>query len=273
MKCAFRIILFFVMSAAAVSFGGDIQVSCSAGLRIYLDDKLMGTANAMEDGLFLANVPVGAHTIRVEKDGFLPKNIRIEVSDRPVEVRVGTLAPQPYAQHQKKAEPEEVNQLFGELVITSAPQNCVIEFDGTSEVKEIAELSIGRVISGKHTISFSKPGYETITREINIHPGAEVTVRGDLINGKIETLYEGRGSLQVTSTPSRCKIRFRGKLEDKIHPKFNLTQIPAGEYPIVFEIRGRKISRELLIRDGQRAVIRVSFVKGEEPFSVSYVPN
>ena len=118
MKCAFRIILFFVMSAAAVSFGGDIQVSCSAGLRIYLDDKLMGTANAMEDGLFLANVPVGAHTIRVEKDGFLPKNIRIEVSDRPVEVRVGNLSPAPFAQYQKKAEPEEVNQTPAQPVHT-----------------------------------------------------------------------------------------------------------------------------------------------------------
>ena len=273
MKCAHRIILFFVVSAAAVSFAGDIQVTCSTGLRIYLDDKLMGTSNSMEDGLFLASVPSGAHTIRAEKDGFLPKNIRIEVSDHPVEIRVGNLSPQPFAQYQKKTEPEEVKQLFGELVVTSAPQNCVIELDGKPETKEVPELSIGRVISGKHTISFSKPGYETITREITIHPGTEVTIRGDLIAGKIDALYEGRGSMQVFSTPNRCTVRFRGEIEDKIHSKLNLTHIPAGEYPIIFEIKGRKISRNVLIRDGQRAVITVSFVKGEEPFSVSYVPN
>jgi len=273
MKIAFRIILFFVVSTAAVSFAGDIQVTCSTGLRIYLDDKLMGTSNTLEDGLFLASVPSGAHTIRAEKDGFLPKNIRIEVSDRPVEIRVGNLSPQPFAQYQKKTEPEDVKQLFGELVITSAPQNCVIELDGEPETKEVPELIIGRIISGKHTISFSKPGYETITREIDIHPGTEVTVRGDLIAGKIETLYEGRGSLRVYSNPSRCKIRFRGELEDKIHPNFNLTHIPAGEYPIVFEISGRRLSRNVLIKDGQRAEITVSFVNGEEPFSVSYVPN
>jgi hypothetical protein len=273
MKCAHRIFLFFVMSVAAVSFAGDIQVSCSTGLRIYLDDKLMGTSNTLEDGLFLASVPSGAHTIRAEKDGFLPKNIRIEVSDHPVEIRVGNLSPQPFAQYQKKTEPEEVKQFFGELVITSAPQNCVIELDGKSETKEVPELSIGRVISGKHTISFSKPGYETITSEIDIHPGTEVTVRGDLFAGKIEVVYEGRGALRVISNPQRCTIRFRGKMEDKIHPIFNLTHIPAGEYPIVFEISGRKLSRNVLIKDGQRAVITVSFVKGNEPFSVSYVPN
>jgi len=273
MRIARRIILFFVVSAAAFSFAGDIQVTCSDGLSIYLDDKLMGTSIAREDGLFLASVPVGAHTIRVEKDGFLPKNIRVEVSDHPIEVRVGNLSPQPFAQYQKKAEPEEVKQFFGELVITSAPQNCVIELDGRSETKEIAQLSIGRITSGKHTISFSKPGYETITREITIHPGAEVTVRGDLFAGKIELLYEGKGSLQVISNPQRCTVRFRGQIEDKIHPKLNLTQIPAGEYPIMFEISGRKVSRMIVIKDEQRAVVEISFIKGEKPFSVSYVPN
>jgi len=273
MRRARWICLLFVMSVAAVSFAGDIQVSCSTGLRVYLDDKLMGTSNAHEDGLFLSAVPAGAHTIRVEKDGFLPKNIRIEVSDRPVEVRVGTLSPQPFAQYQKKVEPEEVEQLFGELTITSAPQNCVIEIDGKSETKEIPELTIGRVISGKHTVSFSKPGYETITGVFEVHPGTEITVRGDLFAGKIEIFYKGRGSLQVISNPQRCTIRFRGEIEDKIHPKLNLTQIPAGEYPIMAEIRGRKISRKVLIKDGQRAVITVSFVKGDEPFSISYVPH
>jgi hypothetical protein len=274
MKFKHWILFYLLLSAALVSTAGDIQISCQPDLRIYLDEKFMGTSNTMEDGLFLAGVAPGAHTIRVEKDGFLPKNIRIEVSDYPIEVRVGTLSPQPFAQYQKKkAEPEEVKQLFGELIITSAPQNCVIEVDGKSEPKETPELAIGRIEAGRHTISFSKPGYETITREITIHPGAEVTVRGDLFAGKIDVIYKGKGSLQVLSNPNRCTVRFRGKIEEKIHSKLNLTHIPAGEYPIIFEIKGRSIARNVLIKDGQRAVVSVNFVKGEEPFSVSYVPH
>ena len=272
MRCAHRIILFFVMSAAVVSFAGDVQVSCSTGLRIYLDDRLMGTSNSMEDGLFLDSVPTGEHTIRVEKDGFLPKNIRIEVSDHPIEVRVGTLSPQPFAQYTKKAEPEEVHQLFGHLVVTSAPQNCVVELDGEAEPKEIPQLSIGRISAGEHKISFSKPGYETVSGVITIPAGAEVTVRGNLIEGKLETIHVGRGSLKISSNPKRCTIHFRGKREDKILQYHNLTQIPAGEYPIVFEIRGRELKTTVLVRDEMRTVLEVSFVKGEEPFTVSYVP-
>ena len=222
MKSIHLFLFCLLMTVAAVSSAGDIQVSCQPDLRIYLDDKFIGTSNVMEDGLFLARVPPGAHTIRVEKDGFLPKNIRIEVSDHPIEVRVGSLSPQPFAQYEKKkTEPEEVKQLFGELIVTSAPQNCVVEIDGKSEPKEIPELVIGRIEAGGHTIAFSKPGYETIAGEITIHPGAEVTVRGDLIEGMIDIVYEGRGSLQVLSNPSRCKVRFRGELHEKLYSKFS----------------------------------------------------
>jgi len=272
MKRVLWICLFLVMSAAVVSSAGDIQVSCPPDHQIYLDDKFKGTSSAMEDGLFLAKVPAGAHTIRVEKDGFLPKNIRIEVSDHPVEVRVGNLSPQPFAQDTKKAEPEEVKQLFGELVVTSAPQNCVVEIDGKSETKKIPLLSIGRIAAGEHTISFSKPGYETISGVIRIPPGVEVTVRGDLFEGEIENLYQGKGSLRVISTPLRCTVRIAGMVRQKSHPKLNLSFIPAGEYSIVLSMPGRELSENILILDRQRTIVEVDFSNRDEPIVVSYVP-
>jgi len=263
----------FVMTVAAVSFAADIQVSSSPGLRIYLDGKFMGTSSAREDGLFLTNVPIGAHTIRVEKDGFVPQNIQIEVSDYPMEVRVGQLSPEPEIRYKTKAEPDPVKQLFGNLVVTSAPQNCVVELDGTSETKDTPQLSIGRIVAGEHTISFSKPGYESITDVVTIHPGANVTVRGDLFAGKVDVQYEGRGALRVISNPQRCTVRFRGKTEEKTHIHLNVTHIPAGEYPIEISIRGRKLHRNVLIMDANRTILEVSFVKGQEPFVVAYEPN
>ena len=77
MNRARQICLLFLMSVSAVSFAGDIQVFCAPGLRVYLDGELMGTSSAKEDGLFLTNVPNGARTVRVEKDGFLPQSIQV----------------------------------------------------------------------------------------------------------------------------------------------------------------------------------------------------
>ena len=272
MKCAHRIFLFFVMSAAAVSFAGDIQVSCSPDLRIYLDNQFMGTSNTMQDGLFLMNIGKGRHTIRVEKDGFVPQNIQIEVSDFPIEVRVGALVPDPAARYKTEAKVVPVKKAVGYLVVTSAPQNCIVEIDGKTETKETPQLSIEGLVAGDHTISFSKPGYETITGVVKIPPAAEVTVRGNLIDGKIETIYEGKGSLRVRSKPERCTIRFRGKLIEKDRPNFRMTHIPAGEHPMVISIKGRELSTNVLIMDDTRTDLEVSFMKGDEPFAISYVP-
>lgn len=273
MRPARWICLFFVMSVAAASFAADIQVSCPPDLRIYLDDKFMGISDTMQDGLYLMDIRKGTHIIRVEKDGFIPQNIEIEISDFPIEVRVGKLVPDPGARFKTEATAVPVRKDVGYLVITSAPQNCVVEIDGKTEIKETPKISIDRLAAGDHRISFSKPGFETISGVIKIPSGAEITVRGNLFEGKIETIHEGQGSLKIYSKPKRCAVHFRGKREEKIHLTLNLTRIPAGEYPIVVEISGRKLSTIIFIRDEMRTELEVSFMKGDEPFKVSYVPH
>jgi len=272
MKIARWLCLFFVTSVAAVSFAGDIQVSCSPGLRVYLDDEFMGTSSAKEDGLFLMNVPHGTRVIRVEKDGFVPQSIQIEVSKFPIEVKISELSPEPVVHYKQEAEAETVKQLVGNLIVTSAPQNCVVEIDGGSGTKSTPQLSIEGLPAGQHTITFSKPGYETISGVIRIPPGVEVSVRGNLFEGKIETLYQGKGSLRVKSTPLRCTVRVAGMIREKTHPKLNLTHIPAGEYSIVFSIPGRELSENILILNRQRTVVEVDFSNRNEPIVVSYVP-
>jgi len=272
MKWARWFCLFFVMSVATVSIAGDIQIFCSPGLRVYLDNELVGTSNAKEDGFFLMNVPTGSRTIRVEKDGFVPQSIEIEIPNFPIEVIVGDLSPEPVVRSKKVAEAETVKQLVGNLVITSAPQNCVVEIGGRTEIKSTPQLSIEGLAAGEHTISFSKPGYETFSSVIRIPPGVEVTVRGNFFEGKIETLYQGKGSLRVKSTPLRCTVRFAGMIREKTQPKLNMTLIPAGEYSIVFSIPGHQLSESILILDRQRTIVEVDFSNRNEPIVVSYVP-
>jgi hypothetical protein len=262
-----------VISVATVAFAGDIQIFCEPGLKIYLDGQFMGTSNAKQDGLFLLDVRRGTRTIRVEKEGFVPSTLEVEVSDFPIEVRIGRLVPNPAAKLEAKATPIPVKKPVGNLVITSAPQNCTVQIDGRTETKDTPQLSIDGLDAGDHTISFSKPGYETLSGVVKIPAGAEVTVRGNLFDGKIETVHEGRGSLKIYSKPKRSTIHFRGKREEKIRDPHNITLIPAGEYPLIVEIRGRKLTKMVLIRDETTTVLEVSFVKGDEPISVSYVPH
>ncbi len=265
--------LVLLVCVPAVALAGDIQVSCVAGLRVFLDGKLAGISNARDDGLFLASVPNGTHTVRVEKDGFAPQTFEVDVGKLPVEVKVLEFAPLPPGRTDREAGAMEPRRLAGSLLVTTAPQDCVVEIDGKPEVKNAPLLRVAGLAPGEHTISFSKEGYDRLYGVVSILPGAETTVRGDLRVGRLEPVYEGKGSLRVISTPEDCTVRIMGQTLEKTRTRLNVTYIPAGEQRLVVEWKGRKLTKDILIKNGQRAIVVVSFGKGEEPFQVSYEPE
>ena len=50
---------------------------------------------------------------------------------------------------------ERMLELVGNLVITSAPQNCVVEIDGKSQPKTTPQLTVEGLAAGEHTIEVS----------------------------------------------------------------------------------------------------------------------
>ena len=265
--------LLLVTSMSALAFAGDIQVACGPALRIYLDGKLVGTSSSKEDGLHLAAVPEGTHIIRVEKDGFVPQSFEVEVSKLPIEMKVGELSPEPLARDGREHSSLEIKKPAGNLLVTSAPQNCVVEIDGKSKPKNTPLLLIEDLAAGEHTISFIREEFDRISGVVRIAPGAAVTVRGDLKTGKVETIHEGKGSLRVTSNPEYCTVRFLGVTREKIRGRLTVTHVPAGEHRIVVAWGRRELAANVVITAGQTVVVAVSFIKGEEPFIVSYEPE
>src|SRR5450756_2183457 len=152
MKCLRWLCLIFVMSVSAFSFAGDIQVACEPALRVYLDGKLVGTSSSKDDGLFLANVPEGAHVIRVEKDGFIPQSFQVAVLKVPIEVKAKEFSPEPI-RYDRETSSAKVEVSAGSLLVTSAPQNCVVEIDGKLETKNTPLLRIEGLAAGEHPIS------------------------------------------------------------------------------------------------------------------------
>ena len=266
--------LLLVMGVSGVSFAGDIQVACGPGLRVLLDGKLVGLSSPKDDGLFLANVPEGLHVLRVEKDGFVPQSFQVEVAKLPLEVKVAELLPEAPL-HAEKGVPggAEVKQPGGSVLVTSAPQNCVVEIDGKPETKSTPVLRIDGLAAGKHPVAFSKPGYDRISGVVSIQPGASVTVRGDLVAGKVETTQEGVGSLRLTSTPNHCTVRLLGLTRETTNGRLNISHLPAGEHRLVVTWKNLEHATNVIITNGHRTVVVVSFMKGDEPFAVSYEPE
>ncbi len=262
--------LILAIFAAGVCFAGDIQVTCEPALRVYLDGKFVGTSASKDDGLFLSGVAAGAHVIRVEKEGFAPQSFEVTLDAVPVEVKVAEFVRGVGAAPREEAAPLMPARPSGTLVVTSAPQKCDIEVDGRAQTKTGPVLRVGGLAPGEHTISFSRAGYDPISRVVRIEPGEELTVRGNFKAGKVETVYEGKGALRVVSTPDHCAVRFLGKTWDKTRSRLNVTYVPAGEHQLEVSWGGMTLSTTVLIRNGQRTVVNVSFLKGEKPFTVSW---
>jgi PEGA domain len=273
MKRLLWLCLVILTIAPALSFAGDIQVACEPGLRVYLDGTLVGTSNSKEDGLFLANVPAGAHVVRVEKDGFAPQNFRVEVQTLPIEVKVGAFSREPTKRLGEDTGGAKAKPPMGKLLVTSAPQDCVVEIEGKSENKGVPVLLIEGLAAGDHQISFSKPGYERISGTVTILPGVEVTIRGDLKAGTVENVYEGYGSLRVISNPEHCWVRFLGKTTENTRGRMNVSYVPAGEHEIVVFWKNLRVAGKIVILKGYRTIVEASFMKGDEPFVVSYAPE
>jgi PEGA domain len=262
-----------LLSVPVLSSAGDVQILCEPGLRVYLDGKVAGTSSTKEDGLFLPGVAVGGHVIRVEKDGFAPQSFKVEVEKLPIEVKVGAFSPLPPASPEKAPAPPAEVPMAGRLTVTSAPQNCTFEVDGKPEAKDVPVLRVDALPPGPHTVAFSKPGFERLTGVVNVPPGGEISVRGDLLAGKLETEATGKGSLRVFSTPEICSVQILGKTHDKTASVLNVTHLPAGEHRMVVTWRGRQMAGNVLITAGRRTVVTVSFIRGDEPFVVSYEPE
>jgi hypothetical protein len=268
------LILLIVLAAATVAAAGDIQVLCEPGLRVYLDGELAGISSRLDDGAYLTEVPRGLHTVRVEKDGFAPQSFQVLVGQVPIEVTVGVFAPLPPETAASDESPGAGSAVaLGTLVVTSAPQNCVVEVNGTPHTKTSPQLVINGVAAGTHTLRFTKPGYDPVTKAVEVLAGGTVAVHGSLKEAKVVAVQEGWGSVRVISKPSRCTVKFMGKTWEKTSMNLNVSRLPAGEHRIVVSIPGRELSTKILILEDQMTIVKVNFIKGEEPFVVSHVPD
>ena len=269
-------LLVIMVVAASSSFAGDIQILCEPGVRVYLDGTFMGVSNAREDGLFLMDVERGKHTISVEKDGHVSQFFQVELLGAPIQLEIPefTALPviSPEAEAAPEPEPQPVTQLLGSLKVTSAPQNCLVEIAGQASEKTTPELAIGGLPVGDHTITFSKPGFEPIRGVVTVREGAEVTVRGNLLDGRVETVLEGKGSLRVLSKPIRCDVSILGEQRMKTQPQLNMAFLPAGTHRLTVGIPGKTMSADVMILDRTRTIVEVSFTDGDEPFVIRHVP-
>jgi Protein kinase domain/PEGA domain len=102
----------------------------------------------------------------------------------------------------KKAAPAPV-VIPGQLAIDSMPQGAQVQVDGKTDPSYVTPFALTNVQPGQHTITFSKAGYSTDTRTVNVAAGNRATASG--------RLSQLMATLVVKSDPAGANIYVDGR--------------------------------------------------------------
>ncbi|HEY6373745.1 MAG TPA: PEGA domain-containing protein [Candidatus Sulfotelmatobacter sp.] len=91
----------------------------------------------------------------------------------------------------------------GQLAIDSMPQGAQVQVDGRTDPSYVTPFALTNVQPGQHTITFSKAGYSTDTRTVNVASGYRATTSG--------RLAQLMATLVVKSDPAGANIYVDGR--------------------------------------------------------------
>ena len=93
MRVAPLILLAMGLGAVPSADAGDLLLTCSPGLEIFVDGEYAGVCGSAENGKYLSGLGDGLHTVRIEKSGFSPREFPVVVGLTPRQVAIGDLPP------------------------------------------------------------------------------------------------------------------------------------------------------------------------------------
>ncbi|MDD3050938.1 MAG: hypothetical protein PHR06_07300 [Candidatus Cloacimonetes bacterium] len=162
---------------------GDIQIFCSTGFQIYCDDNFVGESSIDEDGKYLSGLHQGKHLIHLTKDNETPITFEVDViSNNVVELDVEKETRKMVIEDAKNE--YRINQIVGNLRITSVPVKCEIQFLDQVIKKDTPSVTISNIPIGRYPIVFRKNDRE-LESHIIIKRSSCLEVKADFLGNEI----------------------------------------------------------------------------------------
>ncbi len=173
------------------------------GAEVFIDEVFQGTSP-----LVLPQLPLGSHRVRLTREGYIEKEVELDVEDRtPVGIDVALTSDS------------------ARLTVRSQPEGADVLINGSARGQ--TPLTLERLASGESRIQVELPGYYAYEERTVLRAGQDVVVNA--------TLRPKPGRVQVVSTPPGARIlvndRFRGETPAGLH-------LSKGEYELRVETPG-----------------------------------
>ena len=195
-------VISFVMclGLAVMATAGDLRVTCSPGLNVFVDGDFVGVSTPKHGGKYVTGLSAGKHTIMVKKAGFLPKKVTVTVGSSPLQIVIAVLSP---SHNTDMKQPETtmfdvVGRPVGTIEVTSAPQRCIVEIAGRKIVKHEPIMIIPGIPVGDYDIRFES-SEAVLSANVAVRADETSRIGADFPNNRVEVKADdsdegGRGS-------------------------------------------------------------------------------
>jgi hypothetical protein len=209
---------------------GNLHVSSSPGLRVYVDNKFVGLTTAEQAGLRLPALLAGDHQVRVEKAGYQSKRFAVVIQPGTViEVNVGKLDVRRRIRRKPREEPVDMT--------VSSPPMVIDDTSTPGPGKWEANLVFGA------DLSTDSDTYESPLVDINYGVGENVQL-------KYEVPYAFTRNLLADEAGNKETVRARGVADSIVGVKYRFydndeTNLSLAVYPqIEFRSPGARSSED-----------------------------
>ena len=220
---------------------GSISViSSPAGATVYVDDALKSGLTPMT----ITDVTAGSYTIRVTKAGYTEKSQAVVVYEGQTSTVTLTLSQ---------------SQSGGGLSVTTVPSGATVYVDGT--VYGVTPLTNVQLTTGQHALKLMMTGYVDYDATFTITTGQTTPLTLNLVPSSNPS---GKGSLQISSTPSDAAIFIDGVLQGPT-PK-TISGLSAGSHAVRVTKTGYvDYSASITVIGGQTLPLKLNLVPRTQP--------
>ncbi|MEM7394273.1 MAG: PEGA domain-containing protein, partial [Verrucomicrobiota bacterium] len=196
-------------------------------------DVTVDNAFIAKTPLLISDFPLGTRRIKLQKDGFLDREVEISVNNRiPQEVNVDLL-------------PDSARVTF-----QSIPSGATVLINGIERGE--TPLEIGNVPTGLTKVEYRKTGYHSWNDDLRLEAG-DVKIMS-------QGLVAIPGVVRIETTPPGAKVYLNNQFKGE--SPVSLPELPAGDYLVRAEHIGYEISQQpvTVVADQEQAV-RLTLVK------------
>lgn len=176
--------------------------------------------------LLIHDIPLGAHKLNFQIEGYLPRTIDLTVDDRiPQKVDV------------------ELQSDAAQVICQSEPVGATVILNGSLQGE--TPLTLPRISSGEYQLQMRLAGYRTYSEKLLLQPGDEHTV-----TARLEALP---ASLRVVSEPSEAWVYVDNQRRGKT--PLDLNPLTPGTYRIRVDLQGYESdARSITVTPAQEVV-------------------